>query len=311
MALELVATDDGSLSIRDAETGELHHNRAGAYAEALVNYVQPSGVLLDAGNIEARTDLYVLDSCFGLGYNSLVLLSELAALDQTRFDAIHIIGIEQDQQVLQLIPEALKHSAFAPLRDHLDPACITAFGATSFALGDTAVSIELVRGSIRAEIPRLSNELLAAGDLTIQAVGGRAPGWDLVFHDPFSAKHVPELWTIEFFQCYHRLLAGRCGKLLTYSVAAAVRGGMRSAGFHVFRSTALGGKSGGTVGCVNAGPSSQPNPYIFPLTIEQSAKLDSASGIPYRDPTFAASGADIKAQRLAEQTDWSAVQTVK
>jgi hypothetical protein len=45
MTLELVPTEDGSLSIRDAATGELHHNRAGAYEEALVNYVQPSGVL--------------------------------------------------------------------------------------------------------------------------------------------------------------------------------------------------------------------------------------------------------------------------
>jgi tRNA U34 5-methylaminomethyl-2-thiouridine-forming methyltransferase MnmC len=290
MTLELVPTEDGSLSIRDEATGELHHNRAGAYQEALVNYVQPSGVVFAPDLCSKDGELRVLDVCFGLGYNSFVLLAALAQV-RSLFKSVNILGIEQDPEVVQLIPEVLRYNKFRPFTQYVDISTFTAFGEYEFALGETKVNLEIIQGNIRKRVPDL-----------LKRESSR--DWDVIFHDPFSPKRVPELWTVDFFHCYFELLRARTGKVLTYSSAAAVRGAMKLVGFWVFRSTALGGKSGGTVGSIDIRQQSSGNPYIFSLTEDENARLGSASGIPYRDESFAASSADIRVCRLVEQIEF-------
>jgi hypothetical protein len=70
----LVETKDGSFSIFDDAVGELHHNKVGAYTEALYHHVIPSGILETFKN---RGHLSIIDACFGLGYNTWVFLAEL------------------------------------------------------------------------------------------------------------------------------------------------------------------------------------------------------------------------------------------
>lgn len=66
-------TADGSWSWYDDTVGELQHNRAGAYSEALTQYVQP----LLAQHPPHKSDWRILDSCFGLGYNTWTLLQQI------------------------------------------------------------------------------------------------------------------------------------------------------------------------------------------------------------------------------------------
>lgn len=287
MAFEFAITEDGSLSIRDPKTGELHHNRAGAYAEALVNYIEPASVL--SAPVSANAELKVLDVCFGLGYNTLVLLSELASLEHIPYRQIQVVAIELDGAVLQLLPQVLEFDRFWRLKEALkDGPSFTSFGDVSFALApDCRVVVRLLEEDVRLAVPRL----MTAG-----------AQFDLVFHDPFSARHQPELWTEELFSCYRRMLQQKRGMLLTYSAAAAVRGGLAEAGFHLFASTGLGGKSGGTVALID--PESGDNRYVFALTPVELAKINSSSGVPYRDPSFSRSRQELLAQRLAEQADW-------
>jgi tRNA U34 5-methylaminomethyl-2-thiouridine-forming methyltransferase MnmC len=308
MTLELVSTEDGSLSIRDEATGELHHNRAGAFEEALVNYVQPSGVLFAPDLCGKDSVLRVLDVCFGLGYNSFVLLAALAQV-RPLFKTVHILGIEQDADIVQLIPEILRYNKFRPLTQHVNISEFTAFGEHKFAIGETQVALEIVQGDVRKEVPAmLERESFDHSPGTPRGngkgAGNHAREWDMIFHDPFSPKRLPELWTIDLFQCYFEMLHARAGKVLTYSAAAAVRGAMKSVGFWVFRSTALGGKSGGTVGSINIRQHASGNPYMFALNEGENAKCSSASGIPYRDETFIASSADIRVRRLVEQVEF-------
>jgi tRNA U34 5-methylaminomethyl-2-thiouridine-forming methyltransferase MnmC len=96
----------------------------------------------------------------------------------------------------------------------------------------TVIEIEFIVDDLRAALPSL-----------IDSAEG---SFDLVFHDPFSPQHLPELWTQELFAEYFRLLAPRQGRLLTYSAAAAVRGGLFEAGFALGRTIGVGDKSGGT-----------------------------------------------------------------
>lgn len=305
MQRQLVATEDGSLSIRDEATGELQHNRAGAYAEALVNYVQPAGVLSAAASRMHAGDLRILDVCFGLGYNSLVLLSEIVD-KKLDYQSINILGIEKDAEIVSLIPAVLRYEKFRPLTELVDFSKIAEFRAESFSVGKIAVTLQVVQDDIRNIIPMLANlgQNECGANTACKAISG-IRDWDLVFHDPFSAKHVPELWTVDFFRCYHHLLQVRAGRVLTYSSAAAVRGGLRAAGFNVFRSQALGGKSGGTVGSIDERQREFGSHYLLPLEEDENLRLSTASGIPYRDETFAAPSADIRARRLVEQFEFN------
>ena len=278
----LVLTEDGSLSRRDAETGELFHNRAGAITEALKNYIEPAGAV---ERIRETGSLTVLDACFGLGYNTWVLLETvLASVSSTVH--VKVTGIERDFDVLSDAISVLQDLRLERVRQFVGTASPNAKPGLSFATshiwqsGTTSCELTLAQGDLRQVVPELSETL------------------DLVFHDPFSPVRMPELWTVDLFRQYFRLLKPKGGRLLTYSAAAAVRGGLREAGFSVWRTEAVGSKSGGTLAC------SEPistAPHNFPLRDEEEQKMRSRAGIPYRDPSLSAARGTILHNRLEEQ----------
>ncbi len=134
---------------------------------------------------------------------------------------------------------------------------------------------------------------LCVGDLR-QVVPALAGPFDAVFHDPFSPASMPELWTLELFAHYARLLDKPHGKLLTYSTAAAVRGALQQAGFQVYKTPALGGKLGGTIAGFVPG-------LGLPLDAYETAYIASRAGIPYSDPTLSLSGEAVRQHRAARQ----------
>lgn len=277
MVLEAVQTEDGSITLRDRETGELYHNRAGAYAEALANYVQPSAIENFAGK-----DVALLDVCFGLGYNTFVLLESFLKLPNRPL-SISIIAVEKDEEILSLIPRVLEDERLSLLRAATSGVSWT-FGRHQFLLADgIAVTLELRNSDLRVSIPSLQ----------------QVSRFDLIFHDPFSPSKVPELWTVDLFRCYKNLL-GRQGRILTYSSAYAVRGGLKEAGLEVWRTTAVGGKSGGTLAAHPDAVVS--DDCIYPLSESEESKLSSRSGIPYRDPSFSAPREEILKLRADEQS---------
>lgn len=269
---DLIATEDGSLTCLCAETGELYHNRAGAITEAKKNYVEPS----DAKNVLCLSDeLQVIDACFGLGYNTWVLVDSLANGSSGR---VHVLAFERDPEIVSCLDQVLNTSAFATLRQSLPS--VPTFGHYTFSINQLQVELDLCRADLREAIPAL-------------------PGsYDLVFHDPFSPKRMPELWTVDLFSQYFRLLSEKKGRVLTYSAAVAVRAGFAQTGFSVFRTAAVGGKSGGTAAlhpdaCMRNG--------LFELTADERAKWRSRSGVPYRDRSWHDSRQDIWKRRAAEQ----------
>ncbi len=273
--MQLIATEDGSLSLRDEATGELFHNRAGAFTEALVNYVQPSGAIKC---LKEKSRLAVLDVCFGLGYNSFVLIEE--ALKSAATGSIYIRAIETDATLLSFLPEILKNAKFEKLAGTLD---ISELADKHFVRTEIAgLHIELVVeiASLRKVVPALKED------------------FDMVFHDPFSPSHRPQLWTVNLFQEYHRLLSKNAGVVLTYSSAAGVRGGLVEAGFNVKRTCPLGGKSGGTIGLVSANDELRQDSDVYELDESELARLKTLSAVPYRDDKF---GLDRKAVLLSRQ----------
>lgn len=294
MTLEVVSTEDGSITCRDARTGELYHNRAGAYTEALHNYVEPCNL---ERLVLQRKSLRVLDVCFGLGYNTFVLILELLKSLQEQKPAqsfqLDVLAIDRDENILSVLPAVLSDERLEMLAELGDQ-----FGKieqenisgsqSSFKLWRQIE--ELVDVDLHLKFVDLRKEVL---DLV-----ERKEKFDFVFHDGFSPKSMPELWTQELFQAYAQLLDEQ-GVLLTYSSATAVRGALKAAGLEVKRTAKVGGKSGGTI----AAPAGviDGNPFAFPLTQEEKARLGSRSAIPYRDPQMCDSPQTIVDRRLAEQ----------
>lgn len=298
MTLQIVTTEDGSITCVDAGTGELYHNRAGAFAEAMSNYVVPCAL---PALLRKQTSLRVLDVCFGLGYNSFVFLQELLALAESavgtnRMFCLDLLGLDKDQEVLKMLPLVLANPKFSELRKQINRASQSEgkdlieswqnFGCHLFSLGTgdkLAVRLDLRLVDIREELPRLVLEC--------------AKSFDFIFHDGFSARHMPELWTIDLFGEYIKLLKPT-GKILTYSSATAVRGAFMNLGLAVRRTSALGGKSGGTLAAFQLDSSEAD--HTFELSADEQSRLQSRSAIPYRDPSLSDSRAQIVARREKE-----------
>ncbi len=283
----LATTSDGSFSLHESKLDELYHNRAGAFTEAMVTYVQPASQYFKE-RLAAGGSLKALDSCFGLGYNSLALANYNQADQKINAKvSLNIDAIEIDSSVLELVPEVVKQPCLSEI---------------SALLESKAVDLANFNGGT-IELPGMRFQIYVCDlRLFLQNAQGENAGYDIVFHDPFSPKKVPELWTIELFQHYHRLMADD-GIMLTYSSASAVRGALLELGFKVFRTTALGGKVGGTMAVkstlntVTIGSGD----CILPLSKDELKRLASSSRVPYRDENMDASKEQILLRREVEQ----------
>lgn len=289
--MDNVYTQDGSITLKDEETGEWFHNSAGAFLEAYKNYVEP--LCLEHWQPQR---LKVLDSCFGLGYNSFALLEKL----DFKCD-VELTCIDKRPENLALMPQVLSQSCFDSIENKKD--LLGFFDSvekrnkknqsilTSLKSGNINLSINFITGDLRNILPELNEN---------------EANFDLVFHDPFSAQKMPELWTKDIFRLYFEMLAPREGRLLTYSTAFAVRGGLSDAGFSVYRTCSVGTKYGGTYALSVSDSILQyglQTGLIIELTEEEIDKLKGRSGLPYRDPDFNLDRATIFKNRQKKQDE--------
>jgi tRNA U34 5-methylaminomethyl-2-thiouridine-forming methyltransferase MnmC len=274
----LVTTQDGSLSLREPLLDELYHNRAGAYTEAQANYVEPSLALNAADHLE------ILDSCFGLGYNSLVLAKRLRAQGRSaRFHCVELYG-----DVLDLLPQILDQEVFADLAQDAELSLSDHRRTLTFS----TIQCEIYQQDLRQ---------------FVQHASGRNSCFDLVFHDPFSPRKVPELWTIDLFAGYKELLK-EGGAVLTYTCSPAVRGAFEDLGFSIYRTAAVGGKKGGTAAVKGKLSDTALASGLFGnIDCEGLRRLSTSSRVPYRDPILCFNRQEIQANRLTEQLEFNRV----
>jgi len=292
----LLLTEDGSITCRDQESGELYHNQAGAYSEALQHYVQ----VCDLNKcLQIQNAISVLDVCFGLGYNTFVLINRLIELtEQESFAKKTIIcsitGIDKDPEILNII------------KDVLDDPRLTRI-CRAFCLGSPIIENMITvwknsgkyklefqgKAKLKIEIEMLIDDLRL---LIPKLVGAR---YDYIFHDGFSPRSMPELWTADLFAQYVKMLNPH-GRIITYSSAAAVRGAFKECGLVVRKSAPLGGKSGGTVAFLAEKEGIIDKHFILDLDDDESRRLESRSSIPYRDPNLNSTREEINSRRILE-----------
>lgn len=304
MRFTIASTADGSVSCVDSETGQLCHNSAGAYTEAVQNYVMPSRLkekILKTGHIR------VLDACYGMGYNSWALINELvndAELSRETLKkplTLSITAIEKHPEVMAFLPQVLQHPSFDPLKEktpHLEH-------NTYYRTLVDFENHDPEKAEHRTFFTEVAEQWYLEFHLWIDDLRSRVArldqDFDAIFHDPFSPQKMPELWTTDLFAVYHRLLLERSGILLTYSTAAAIRGGLQEAGFTVLKTRGLGKKAGGTLACSNVTTIALYERSTISLESWEEGYLLSRAGIPYRDTRLTQSREAILSRREAEQ----------
>jgi len=265
-------TADGSFTFYSQAFGETFHSLQGAKAEALGKFVQATRVMQKA----SQPTLRLLDVCYGLGYNTAAALEAIWSVNPAC--QVEWVGLELDATVPQA---AMK----PPLIDLWTPAI-------------QQILQQLARIH-HCETPRLTARLLI-GDarLTIQSLVGNGFQADAIFFDPFSPRHCPHLWTVDFFRqvaaCLHPM-----GRLATYSRSAAVRSAMQTVGLAIASLPPLDNHpphewSQGTIASFL--PDDLPS-----LSLMEQEHLQTRAAVPYRDPSLTDDAATILARHQAEQ----------
>jgi tRNA U34 5-methylaminomethyl-2-thiouridine-forming methyltransferase MnmC len=258
-----VLTDDGSFTFFSPQFGEHFHSNFGAFQEAMGKFVFPTQLDQKAVN----SDVFLLDVCYGLGYNSAAAMATIWAVNPVCH--IHLIGLELDDSVPKA---AIAHNLLYHWSNDLQE-----------ILRLLATNNQVILPNLRAEL------LLGDARQTIQKVVDYGFLADAIFLDPFSPRVCPQLWTVEFLNLVVKCLK-KDGILATYSCAAAIRTALLLAGVNVGRSEPVGRRSPGTL----AGFGQMPL-----LSLIEQEHLQTKAAIPYRDPSLKDS-AEVILQRREE-----------
>jgi tRNA U34 5-methylaminomethyl-2-thiouridine-forming methyltransferase MnmC len=266
-ALTPEPTADGSFTLFSEDFGEWFHSREGAHAEAFTTYVEAT----DLANLAQSSNLTILDVCYGLGYNSAAALTTIQQVNPQC--QVHLVGLELDRRVpQQAITKTLIQGWPETVQTHLVAL------ATEGTLETPTVQAQLLIGDARQQIQQLVAEPFQA---------------DVIFFDPFSPPHCPELWTVEFIRQVALCLKPK-GKLATYSCAAAVRTAFQLVGLHIGPIAASGRRWPGTLAQHHARG-------LAPLSAQEQDHLSTRAAVPYRDPDLRGDADTIRRRRQIEQ----------
>ncbi|WP_333785219.1 MnmC family methyltransferase [Thermocrinis sp.] len=239
-----VSTKDGSFTLIDKNYGEPYHSlTAGAITECIKKFVEPSEVLYRA---EKEKLITVVDVGFGLGYNAAVLLKKLR--DINKKVEVHILSFEK-----RLLDEVL------PPPEEYKPYWLMLWENLPEFQKD-GIHFKLLLGDARKKIKEVVNF-----------------GADAILHDAFSPYKNPELWSLEFLKEITKLLKPD-GVWVSYTSSLAVRKALKTLGFNLQNTKAVGRKTGGT----KAGISIEER-----LTETDLRKLSTSPyAIPFLDPSL-------------------------
>ncbi len=265
---KVLKTADGSSTLFSSYFKEPYHSvTAGAFTEALEKFCKPAKVREKA----RRGKVSLFDSCFGLGYNTFTFVSEVTSENPSA--EVEVVGYEFDVKVIEssLSLNWGKLERWKEVLRELLRNRTCQFGFLTLNYFRPKLRIKVFVGEGREVLKRIS-----------PVYEGFA---DAVFHDPFSPKVNPELWTYDFFLLLRRVIKDE-GILATYSASTPVRKALHMAGFGVVEGVAVGRKSKSTV----ASPSFKTEERLL-------RKFELPESVPYRDPTLNQPHWLIKARR--------------
>jgi tRNA U34 5-methylaminomethyl-2-thiouridine-forming methyltransferase MnmC len=199
----VVRSDDGSFTAYSSLFDEHYHStKDGALNESLSKHVIPAFTALPG-----RSELVILDICFGLGFNTLATLHYLREhAPETR---VRIFSPEFDGDLVRSLENFPYPDVFAPLRD-----VMTSLSREGH-YQDDGVEITLYIGDARNYLRECTER------------------FDVVYQDAFSPVANPMLWTREYFADIAAHLKEE-GVVTTYSTALKTRLALHENGLRVY-----------------------------------------------------------------------------
>ncbi len=273
-----VKTDDGSYSIKSRLINnkiETLHTKSGAISESFKKFIDPL-------KLDYHEDIAILDICAGLGYNSSAAIFDfLKHTDNSTNLKIDMVEISPETLAAGMIVPS-------PIAEH----DIVKKAIESELISSGFASLELEKTVIPENID--INVFIEDARLTVQNLEDNT--YDAIFLDPFSQTMAPELFSLELFSQFHRLIRDD-GIVTTYTSSAPVRGAFLEAGFHIGEGPVFGRFQGGTIASLN------PEVLLKSLNINDERRIGlSDVGIPFRDEGLNSSSEEIVNRRNEERT---------
>lgn len=270
-----VLTDDGSYSINSKEINhkvETLHTSTGAISESFEKFIKPM-------KFDYSKDIAILDICAGLGYNSSAAIADF---------------LKHSDKNLTVDMVEISKATFAC--GILVPSPIPEHDITKKAIEEELIAEDYAALSLeKSEIPKNININVYIEDArqTVQRLDDDT--YDAIFLDPFSQNMAPELFSVELFKEFRRIIKDD-GIIATYTSSAPVRAGFIEAGFYIGLGPIFGRKQGGTL--------ASPNPLMLDWSLPRNDEIRIALsdvGIPFRDPNLNSSSDFILEKRTEER----------
>lgn len=271
-----VLTDDGSYSINSREINnkiETLHTSTGAISEAFEKFIKPM-------KFDYSSDIAILDICAGLGYNSSAAIDDFLKNSSNSNLTIDMVEISAATLACGLLVPS-------PIKAH----DITRKAIENELIRKNYAALELEKTEIPENID--INVYIEDARQTVQKLEDNS--YDAIFLDPFSQNMAPELFSVEFFKEFRRIIKDT-GIVATYTSSAPVRAAFIEADFFIGLGPIFGRKQGGTL----ASPSQEMLDTSLPKNDEIRIALSDV-GIPFRDPSLNNSSEYILDKRTEER----------
>jgi tRNA U34 5-methylaminomethyl-2-thiouridine-forming methyltransferase MnmC len=198
-----VLSEDGSFTAYSKEYGEHYHStRDGALKESLQKHVIPALKLQ-----KEKAEIYILDICFGLGFNTLATLWYYQQNNLT--SKLYIYSPELDSELIRSLKDFTYPKEFECFANMIEDLSEQGW------YEDEDFAIELFLGDAREYVKRFENQ------------------FDIVYQDAFSPSANPVLWTQEYFADIAKSMKKE-GVLTTYSTALKTRLALYKNGFNIY-----------------------------------------------------------------------------
>lgn len=199
----MTLSEDGSYTAYSKEYDEHYHStKDGALNESLVKHIVPAFSIK-----KNHHELYILDICYGLGFNTLATLyhHKKNALSSK----LYIYSPELDGDLVRSLKNFTYPKEFEEFKKIIVALCEQGIW------DDEQFHIEIFVGDARAYVQKFHNR------------------FDVVYQDAFSPKANPALWTREYFAEIKNAM--KCdGVLTTYSISLPTRLALHENGFLLY-----------------------------------------------------------------------------
>ncbi|WP_345992706.1 MnmC family methyltransferase [Sulfurimonas sp. HSL-1716] len=207
-----VQSEDGTFTAFSKEFGEHYHStKDGALTESLQKHVIPAFELS-----KNKSELTILDICFGLGFNTLATLYYMKREGIQK--KLSVYSPEFDRELIN----SLQYFQYPDIFDDLKKIIVSL--STTGEYKDDDLHVSLYLGDAREYLLICKEK------------------FDIVYQDAFSPAANPLLWTKEYFKDIKKLIKDD-GVLTTYSVSLATRLALHQNGFNIYLATPKGCRS--------------------------------------------------------------------